>query len=568
MKNLISDDDCNIIKWTEEIDINNQNSNDDDDNEEDDNIKNKQSNKKLIEFKYKFYKHKKGILPQLVHKLVMERRDVQKLIKDETDELIKVVLDKRQWALKISANSVFGFLGVVGGKLPLPEGARSITAKGRELITFTNNYLVDKYNAKIRYNDTDSTMFNIDQITSHSDAIHWGHKLEKEVSDQFPDPLQVEFEKAGRMFCIKKKKYAFWVIDEKTNNLKIKTLTNILNGKHKLPLTDIWKNPKQIKLINSHTNSLQSIDDLFSNISSDILWSKQIDVVDPISNQKYTIIREIIPDIMTKGIILARRDNCLLQRKIYNHVLQNIMIRTPLNDTYDYILKQIFKLYQHRVNWKDLIIIRELGSNYSSPTFFMKIFGDELRRIGKPHNPGDRIEYLIVNSSSNNQLLGYKLRLPETYLENLNSDSPEHIDYDYYLEKTLMNCIEQLFQIGYKDELSSLHIKYDQLDRHRFLLSVSNLGYSDLIQSLYNSFYTIYQSHNVPITHLIQYEIETQIINYIRSNLKNKTQKLYSTYISHYRKLSTRIDNHPIKNLLKLILERKKYLLDISTLNK
>ena len=56
--------------------------------------------------------------------------------------MIRTILDKRQLALKVTANSFFGFLGVQnGGKLPLIEGAMCITAKGRALISSVNGYL-------------------------------------------------------------------------------------------------------------------------------------------------------------------------------------------------------------------------------------------------------------------------------------------------------------------------------------------------------------------------------------------------------------------------------------------
>ena len=60
-------------------------------------------------------------------------------------------------AIKVSANSFFGFLGVQnGGKMPLIEGAMSITGKGRELIGTVRQYIEDKYGGVQIYGDTDS----------------------------------------------------------------------------------------------------------------------------------------------------------------------------------------------------------------------------------------------------------------------------------------------------------------------------------------------------------------------------------------------------------------------------
>ena len=50
-------------------------------------------------------------------------------LKKETDPFKKQVLDGRQLALKISANSVYGFTGAQVGKLPCLEISQSVTGK-------------------------------------------------------------------------------------------------------------------------------------------------------------------------------------------------------------------------------------------------------------------------------------------------------------------------------------------------------------------------------------------------------------------------------------------------------
>ena len=49
------------------------------------------------------------------------------------------MLDGRQLALKISANSVYGFTGAQVGKLPCLEISQSVTAFGRMMIEQTKN---------------------------------------------------------------------------------------------------------------------------------------------------------------------------------------------------------------------------------------------------------------------------------------------------------------------------------------------------------------------------------------------------------------------------------------------
>lgn len=52
-----------------------------------------------------------GILPQILEELLAARKRAKKDLAVETDPLRKSVLNGRQLALKISANSVYGFTG-------------------------------------------------------------------------------------------------------------------------------------------------------------------------------------------------------------------------------------------------------------------------------------------------------------------------------------------------------------------------------------------------------------------------------------------------------------------------
>lgn len=50
-----------------------------------------------------------------------------------------MVLNGRQLALKISANSVYGFTGATRGKLPCLQISQSVTSFGRQMIDLTKN---------------------------------------------------------------------------------------------------------------------------------------------------------------------------------------------------------------------------------------------------------------------------------------------------------------------------------------------------------------------------------------------------------------------------------------------
>lgn len=74
------------------------------------------------------------------------------------------MLEGRQLALKISANSVYGFTGATVGQLPCLEISSSVTAFGREMIEKTKNRVKELYpGSEVIYGDTDSVMvkFNL-----------------------------------------------------------------------------------------------------------------------------------------------------------------------------------------------------------------------------------------------------------------------------------------------------------------------------------------------------------------------------------------------------------------------
>lgn len=66
--------------------------------------------------------------------MISARKKAKLELKNESDPFKKAVLDGRQLALKISANSVYGFTGATVGKLPCIAISQSVTAFGRQMI--------------------------------------------------------------------------------------------------------------------------------------------------------------------------------------------------------------------------------------------------------------------------------------------------------------------------------------------------------------------------------------------------------------------------------------------------
>jgi DNA polymerase delta subunit 1 len=181
---------------------------------------------KLVHRKIRFLKkeYREGIVPRIVAMLIAERKKVKGTLKplekakekgETYDEVRYAVLDRRQWALKITANSFFGFLGAYIGKLPLIEAGMAITAKGRAIIAATKTYLREKYGATIKYGDTDSVMPKF----YHLEGLPWAEKLtfwrrvNDELSAMFPGII-FELEKIMRILTFAPKMYAYLVYND------------------------------------------------------------------------------------------------------------------------------------------------------------------------------------------------------------------------------------------------------------------------------------------------------------------------------------------------------------------
>jgi DNA polymerase delta subunit 1 len=83
----------------------------------------------------------KGLLPIILEDLLSARKRAKADLKKETDPFKRAVLDGRQLALKISANSVYGFTGATVGFLPLLPISSSVTAYGRVMIERTKQVI-------------------------------------------------------------------------------------------------------------------------------------------------------------------------------------------------------------------------------------------------------------------------------------------------------------------------------------------------------------------------------------------------------------------------------------------
>ena len=177
---------------------------------------------------------RKGILPTILEELISARKKAKGDLNNETDPLKKKVLNGRQLALKISANSVYGFTGAQVGQLPCLNISSSVTAIGRTMIEKTRDLVLEKYSKKngfpydsqVIYGDTDSVMIKFGIKTLH-EAMILGKESSEYVTSHFKKPIKIEFEKVYFPYLlIKKKKYAgvIWTREDKYDKIDTKGL--------------------------------------------------------------------------------------------------------------------------------------------------------------------------------------------------------------------------------------------------------------------------------------------------------------------------------------------------------
>jgi DNA polymerase delta subunit 1 len=465
----VPEEQCNIIDVNQEENPGNKtktskSDEDDESSSGDENIASEGAVFKTYHYKWVKKNVRYGILPEIQDHLVGSRNVIKKEIaelEDELDEcndpkrlaeikLLLVLKDKYSNALKVSANSLYGFLGAQeGGVLSLIEAAMCITATGRKLINQVNDYVIEKYGAEIVYGDTDSSMINL-HIDDPKECFAAGVRLAEEISGTpekklpdgtiipakpglFPPPLKMEFEKAMRMLSIKKKKYAAFLIGKDGEYVREKNKDGSL-GDYK---------------------------------------------------------------ILKRGIIVARRDTCKLVHKTYNTLLKEVLLGKPIKVGFDIIFNMVDDLINERIPVRgNLSIIRSVGAAYKSDSYFMKVFADELSRLGRAVAASERVEYCIVRTKAEeegkkDEKLGLKMRLIEMYEESRNIQTteedeataktvdpellfehpddplkvpeeplavypPENIDFSYYLNNVISSSINQLFSIGYGKSLETI----------------------------------------------------------------------------------------------------------------
>ena len=163
-----------------------------------------------------FCLNKKGFIPEILKELIERRVEIKRKLKEASAKNEKTIYQSQQWALKILANSFYGYMGYPRSRWYSKEAASSIASWGREYIHKAIK-IADEMGLKVLYGDTDSLFVGLG-----SEDVEKSKEFRDKVNSTLPDFMELEFEGYYRRgFFVSKKRYA---IIDKENNIVTKGL--------------------------------------------------------------------------------------------------------------------------------------------------------------------------------------------------------------------------------------------------------------------------------------------------------------------------------------------------------
>jgi DNA polymerase elongation subunit (family B) len=167
--------------------------------------------------RFRFVKTPEGVLPSIIKGCLAARKETRRLLaqisKTSSDWTI---LNQRQLAYKVSANSIYGFTGIgEKGMLSLLPLAMCITQRGRENVKRAAEEMSKRYGAFVVYGDTDSNYVTFPTLSSSEAVWDLSVRAASEISSLFPQPMELEFEETiySKFLLLAKKKYVFQKMD-------------------------------------------------------------------------------------------------------------------------------------------------------------------------------------------------------------------------------------------------------------------------------------------------------------------------------------------------------------------
>ena len=239
-----------------------------------------------------------GVLPRVLRRLIEQRRNVKKELKQERarhrrETLRAQQLDTRQLAIKLTANSLYGCLGFEGSRFFARPLAELVTLQGRETLQKTVELSRDEFNAEVIYGDTDSIFVNtgLDDIAS---VKRMGTELKREVNKRY-HTLEIEIDAIYRkMLLLKKKKYAaLKVVDPAKPHITVREVKGLDLVRH--DWCDLSHDASEHFLTQIFKSSSANVDDAVGNILAFLT-----DLRERVSRNQVILAKYVITRSLTK----------------------------------------------------------------------------------------------------------------------------------------------------------------------------------------------------------------------------------------------------------------------------
>ena len=318
-------------------------------------------------------------------------KDTVKSIKDTYNIFERDVLDALQVAYKVTANSLYGQIGARTSSIYLKEIAACTTATGRNMIMLAKEFVECNYNAEVIYGDTDSIFCKFPLADKEGNAVFGTDAL------QFAIDIGKEVEK----------------------NINV---------------PDIMPSPQKL----NYEKCLYPF----------ILFSKKryVGNLYEMDTTKYKQ--------KSMGIVLKRRDNAQIVKKIYGGVINIILEKQDLEGSIEFLLEELSNLVEGKTPIKDLIITKSLRGSYKDPSKIAhKVLADRIGARDPGNRPvvNERIPFVYIKTDKSGSgaasktapsLQGDRIEHPD-YIEQ-NNLIP---DYLHYITNQIMKPVLQLYAL-------------------------------------------------------------------------------------------------------------------------
>lgn len=429
--------------------------------------------------RFRFLREPRGVLPTIIQNLLDKRADIRKvsmkqakdsiaLIKNddtkspeekqrEIDDLKTLldVLDKQQLACKVSANSMYGALGVRRGYLPFMVGAMVVTYMCRVNIEIAANSIQNDHGGVLVYGDTDSNYVRFPHIKTSQETWDHAEHVAREVTKLYPEPLAIAFEEAiyAFFFILTKKRYMYRASDRDGTVSKKIGKKGVLLARR--------DNSKFVRDVYEQVITLIADDADQDTVVSYILGQ----INDLCSNNKPCadfVVTKAVGDIGSLTPEMFTNEKGQLRMKVGDYTVN------PLPVDAEERASKISK--KGAIDEQDYYLL-------SLPAQVQ--LAERIRRRGQRVDVGTRLEYVVTGPENHTGKLYDKVESVEYFAKHRGVIS---IDYMYYLG-ALVNPLDQVLDIAFPSiaGFTMTQYKYRANIRSKLIRDIRNLSRPKLV---------------------------------------------------------------------------------------